>query len=243
MENFLYGSIGGLTGIIFSHPFDTIKTRIQTNTANTILDAIKMKKYYSGIRTPLIGIPFEKSIVFGFYDLAKKNNINNFWSGIIGGLMSTVIVTPIEYIKINSQLLYKNKLTFNFNTLKTVYKGFIPTVCRETPGFGIYFTTYNYLNQFYNKENSFVKNFCFGGLSGLSAWIFIYPADLIKTNMQNNENNKSMHEIIKNIYKTNGLIGFYKGFKYAAARAIPLHAGVFLGYEISKSFDYFFILL
>jgi solute carrier family 25 carnitine/acylcarnitine transporter 20/29 len=231
MDNFVYGSIGGLFGTFLSHPIDTIKTRLQTNQVYNIKDAIKMGKLYNGLKAPLIGIPFEKSIVFGFYHLSKENNINNFWSGIIGGLMSTIIVTPVEYFKINLQ--NKKSIDIFKLNIKDVYKGIIPTIFRETPGFGIYFSVYNYLNNNYNRDQKFIKNFCYGGLSGLSAWIFIYPADLIKSKIQDTSNNKNMSTIIKNIYKNNGFFGFYNGFKYAAMRAIPLHAGVFFGYEIS----------
>ena len=95
----------------------------------------------------------------------------------------------------------------------------------ETPGFGIYFTVYNHLNNNYNKDSSLLKNFIFGSLSGLSAWIFIYPSDIVKTNMQH---------IIRTIYNMGGLLNFYKGFSLAIMRAMPLHGGVFLGYELSK---------
>ncbi len=234
MSDFISGSIGGLFGVIISHPIDTIKTRVQINSLN-IKNAIKMGNYYSGIKPPLLGIPLEKSIVFGFYNLSKKNGLNNFWSGIIGGFMSTLIVTPIEYFKINMQ--NKNNIYLKNIKLKNIYKGFIPTVCRETPGFGIYFTTYNYLNNNYNYDNSYFKNFCFGGLSGLFAWIFIYPSDLVKTKLQDNNNKQNIKEIVTDIYKKNGFRGFYKGFHFAAARAIPLHAGVFLGYELSKKIE------
>ncbi len=232
MNDFICGSLGGLTGVILSHPIDTIKTRIQSG--NTIKNALNMKKFYSGIKAPIIGIPLEKSIVFGFYEFSKKNGLNNFWSGIIGGLMSTIIVTPVEYFKIN----YQNKNNINIYKdikIKNIYKGFIPTIFRETPGFGIYFSSYNYLNNNYNVNKSYLNNFIFGGMSGLFAWIFIYPSDLIKTIKQNKLNTKNLKEIITTIYKENGFKGFYKGFHYAAARAIPLHSGVFLGYEISKT--------
>jgi hypothetical protein len=79
-----------------------------------------------------------------------------------------------------------------------------------------------------------MKTFCYGGASGLLAWMFIYPSDLVKTIKQDKNNNLKINEIITKIYKDNGLRGFYKGFHFAAARAIPLHAGVFLGYELSK---------
>lgn len=233
MQEFITGSIGGLTGLIISHPIDTIKTRIQLGTAKNIKDAIKMKNFYSGIRAPLIGIPLEKSIVFGFYNLSKNYGLNNFTSGIIGGLMSTIIVTPIEYLKINFQ--NKNSIDFKNLKLSNIYKGFIPTVFRETPGFGIYFTSYNYMNTNYNIDKSYFNNFIFGGLSGLLAWTFIYPADLIKTIKQDKNNSKNINQIFFDIYKNKGISGFYNGFQYAIARAIPLHAGVFLGYEVSKS--------
>ena len=232
MEEFITGSIGGLTGTIISHPIDTIKTRIQLGTVKNIKDAIKMRNFYMGIKAPLLGVPLEKSIVFGFYNISKNNGLNNFWSGIIGGFMSTLIVTPIEYFKIN----FQNKINIEFKNLKltNIYKGFIPTVFRETPGFGIYFTTYNYLNNNYNNNKSYINNFIYGGLSGLFAWTFIYPSDLVKTIKQDANNKNNLKEIINNIYSKNGIFGFYKGFQYAIARAIPLHAGVFLGYEISK---------
>jgi solute carrier family 25 carnitine/acylcarnitine transporter 20/29 len=132
-----------------------------------------------------------------------------------------------------------------------LYKGFLPTVFRETPGFGIYFTTYNYLknnnnanNNANNYLNTFILNtFIFGALSGLSAWIFIYPSDLIKTKYQA-QNSTSLLNIIHNIWQENninnnfirGLSNYYKGFNLAIMRALPLHGGVFLGYEVSKKY-------
>lgn len=232
MNDFVYGSLGGLTGILLSHPIDTIKTRIQSQKAQTIKDAVKMKKYYSGLSAPLIGVMLEKSIVFGFYELSKKHNLNNFVSGLIGGFMSTLIVTPIERIKINLQ----NKNELKGLNIKNIYRGFIPTIFRETPGFGIYFTTYNYLENNYNSKKNLFNNFLFGALSGLSAWIFIYPADLIKTKMQDNSSNKNVFETIKEIKSQNGFKGFYRGFHFAVSRAMPLHGGVFLGYEMSKRY-------
>jgi solute carrier family 25 carnitine/acylcarnitine transporter 20/29 len=228
-NDFIYGLCGGLVGTIISHPFDTVKTRIQSNTSNTIYEAIKRGKLYSGITPPLIGIMLEKSIVFGFYEKSKKYGMNDFISGLIGGFTSTLIVTPVDRLKINFQNNFKDGIKIN-----TLYKGFMPTIFRETPGFGIYFSVYNYLNNF-NQNKNIYKTFLFGGLSGFSAWIFIYPSDLIKTKYQSS-NNKNLFDIIKITYNSFGIKGFYKGFNLAILRAIPLHGGVFVGYEISKKY-------
>jgi solute carrier family 25 carnitine/acylcarnitine transporter 20/29 len=242
-NDFLYGLFGGFTGTLISHPIDTIKTRIQSKTFVTITDALKAGKLYNGLTPPLVGIMLEKSIVFGFYDKSRQYGLNNFWSGIIGGFASTVIVTPIDRLKIHFQNNEKTKI--NLQMYKTLYKGFIPTIFRETPGFGIYFTTYNYLNNNYNNKKSLLNNFIYGSLSGLSAWLFIYPSDLIKTKYQaTKQEHVNLKEIIINIWKENninnnykkGFLNFYSGFSLAIMRALPLHGGVFLGYELSKKY-------
>lgn len=248
-NDFIYGLFGGFTGTLISHPFDTVKTRIQSNTVNTIKDAIKMKRLYSGLLPPLLGIMLEKSIVFGFYEKSKQLGVNIFWSGIIGGFLSTIVVTPIDRLKINYQ---NNELKFNkFETLKktlhpfNMYKGFIPTIFRETPGFGIYFSTYDYLTFNFNRDMNIIKTFINGTLSGLSAWLFIYPSDLIKTNVQSIHNhNMNIPQIIKMIWNKNnhnnhillGCRNFYNGFSLAILRAMPLHGGVFVGYELAKKY-------
>jgi solute carrier family 25 carnitine/acylcarnitine transporter 20/29 len=234
-NDFIYGLCGGFVGTLLSHPIDTVKTRIQTQKYDTIINAIKGGKLYSGLTPPLLGIMLEKSIVFGFYDQSKKYGFNNFWSGVIGGFASTVIVTPIDRLKIHFQNNEKAKIN-------TLYKGFLPTIFRETPGFGIYFTTYNYLNSQYNKNNSLIRTFLYGSLSGLSAWIFIYPSDLIKSQYQAH-NSPKLSTVIKNIWSKNnnnnnlriGFLNYYNGFNLAIMRALPLHGGVFLGYELSKN--------
>ena len=233
---FICGMIGGIVGTLVSHPPDTIKTRIQTNTASTIKDALKMGNLYRGVSAPLVGIGFEKLIVFGFYGECKKKGFSDGLSGLIGGFASTLVVVPVDRIKI----LMQNKEKISLELLKpsSLYKGFSITLFRETPGFGIYFTTYNKLTENFNKEKNLLKSFLFGSLSGLTSWIFIYPSDLIKTKYQSikNENNVKITQVIKDIIKNEGFIGFYRGFKYAIMRAIPLHGGVFLGYEISKMY-------
>lgn len=232
---FVCGMIGGMVGTLFSHPVDTIKTRIQSLKANTIMQAIKMDNLYRGISAPLVGIGFEKFIVFGFYSECKKRGLSDGISGLVGGFASTLVVVPVDRIKIIMQ--NKERITPSIFMPKSLYKGFGITLFRETPGFGIYFTTYNILTKKFNQDKTLSKSFVFGSISGLTSWIFIYPSDLIKTRYQAvKETNitKSISNVIKNIYKTEGVKGFYRGFSLAMLRAIPLHGGVFLGYEYSK---------
>ena len=236
---YLKGCISGMSGIILSHPVDTIKTAIQTN--NNSMNIYNIKNLYKGIISPLIGVGFEKAIVFGTYNYCKnnycKNNIFNIpISGAISGLTASLIVSPYERIKImkqtNQSFSYKEIISPSF-----MFKGLSATFTREVPGFAIYFSTYEYLkNHFYTKNNkniSIISSFIFGGISGTMAWIFIYPQDRIKTILQSNtNNNNNIKYIIKNIYNSGGFKQFYKGFSFAVARAILLHSGTFCTMEI-----------
>ena len=112
--------------------------------------------------------------------------------------------------------------------LSTFYRGWTATLFREVPGYGIYFTTYEYLKN-NTKDMKPYHTLLYGGMSGLAAWLFIYPSDPPKTLMQ--DKNIGLKDAIKIIYNKYGLSGFYKGFSIALFRSIPLHAGVFLGYE------------
>jgi solute carrier family 25 carnitine/acylcarnitine transporter 20/29 len=231
---FMCGMIGGVVGTLFSHPPDTVKTRIQSGTAKTFKQALTMGNLYRGVSAPLVGIGFEKLIVFGFYGECKKLGLGDGTSGLIGGFASTLVVVPVDRIKIIMQ--NKEPITKNLFTPSSLYKGFSITLFRETPGFGIYFTTYNQLTHKFNQEKKLFKSFLFGSISGFTSWIFIYPSDLIKTQYQAIKYNSttSVSQVIKNIYVHHGLKGFYRGFSFAIMRAMPLHGGVFFGYEYSK---------
>lgn len=230
---FVYGALSGMCGVTISHPFDTIKTHIQTNKKLTY----NIKSLYKGIIPPLFGVGLEKALVFGSYELSQKYFNNTFTSGLCAGLTASLVVTPYERLKI---LLQTNKLEGstimkNFNP-KFLYKGLSVTFTREVPGFGIYFTTYNYSKKkFYGDNIDITGSFLLGGLAGTVAWVFIYPQDMIKTRLQSILDNKeSVRHIITDIYSKGGFVQFYKGFHLALMRAIPLHAGTFCSMELLK---------
>jgi solute carrier family 25 carnitine/acylcarnitine transporter 20/29 len=228
---YIKGCISGMSGIILSHPVDSIKTHFQTS-SNTKFNPT-FKNLYRGISSPLIGVGIEKAIVFGTYNYCKNNNINIPLSGAISGLTASIIVSPYERIKImkqtNQNINIKQYLNPNF-----MFKGLSATFTREVPGFAIYFSTYEGLkNHFYkNKEIPIISSFIFGGMSGTMAWIFIYPQDRIKTIIQSNNSTNNIITIIKNTYNNGGIKQFYKGFSFAVFRAILLHSGTFSTMEL-----------
>lgn len=237
--HFINGTISGMFGLIISHPFDTLKTRLQNNQQLSF----KPQNLYRGISSPLLGVGLEKSIVFGVYNnmfgFLKNRHLSDIQSNIISGacsgFMASFIVTPFERCKI----IFQSGNNINFDNINTKYlfRGLTATFTRETPGFAIYFTMYEYMKKkIYTENNKKINNFgsfVLGGISGASSWVFIYPQDLIKTRMQSEKinTNQNFITITKSIFKQNGFKGFYKGFHFALMRAIPLHAGVFMANE------------
>lgn len=248
ITHYIGGIFGGITWAILSHPFDTIRVRLQTNPEKynySIKECIKqthkengIKTFYKGLASPIIGIGFEKSIVFGTYNFVKKQikikneEIKNVISGSIAGLSASFIVTPIEAIKINQQISKMNIITTikELHCKKMLFRGLSSTMTREMPGFGIYFGIYNYKKkEEYSKKTAFMR----GAISGSIAWLFIYPQDVIKSRTQDiNTKYASMIDCIKSMKNRYGYRIFYKGFSIALLRAIPLHGGAFLGYEM-----------
>ncbi len=229
MNDFISGAIGGVTGIIVSHPLDTLRIRRQIKLPLTL------NGLYNGITPPLIGMGLEKCIVFGVYGYGIHRGYSEFSSGMMAGVACTTIVTPVERIKINMQSGAKLS---NINILN-IYKGYLPTLSREVPGFGIYFWTYNKMDKKITVPDNLkpLKTMIIGGLSGAFSWLFIYPQDVVKTRLQSEDlGYKTVRECVRDTYKKYGIGFFYKGVHLALVRAFGLHAGVWLGYDYSKKF-------
>jgi solute carrier family 25 carnitine/acylcarnitine transporter 20/29 len=222
--DYLIGGLAGMYGVLISHPFDTIKTFKQTG--KVLPKPITISFLYRGIYAPLIGTSIEKSIVFGSYSwLSNNTNLNIGIKGLITGFIASTIITPYERIKI----LQQQKIKVN---IRSIYTGFISCALRDSIGFSIYFSTYEYLKNKYIINNNMNTgwSFLFGGMSGAISWVFIYPFDKIKTIVQSSTSKVDINTI-NLIIRTNNL---YSGFRYALYRAIPLHAGTFYMFEILK---------
>lgn len=245
IKEYIAGCGGGIFGTFMSHPFDTIRINKQLfpeKTVKTIVNSIKNKGYinfYKGLSAPFFGIGLEKALVFGtFYNMEKINkdhNLAKVQNGFIAGIVSTIVVTPVEKIKIDMQNNIKFKMS-NYNPIN-LYRGWTPNMLREGSGYAIYFSIYENLK---NKNDSKLTTFFKGAISGVGAWLFIYPFDYIKTLTQTKLDigcEKTYSNIIRHQFMKYGIRGFYNGIELALMRCIPLHGGVFIGYEMIKSLN------
>ena len=86
---------------------------------------------------------------------------------------------PYERLKI--QLQTGHKLSVEHIRPSRLFVGLSATFTRETPGFAIYFSNYEHWKKtlYTDKGKSIgpLSSFMLGGMSGIVAWIFIYPQD------------------------------------------------------------------
>lgn len=248
MDKYVFGGVGGMCGVLVTHPIDTIKTNFQNGTA------IRPTQLYKGLVPPMLGVAVEKALVFGTFHAVRNQFINKdsnlaiSIAGAASGLCASIIVTPCERLKIMAQTNKSANFKINAAIIPELYRGITATFSREVPGFAIYFLTYENLkrNQSGSEKTINKKDtFLFGGFAGALSWLFIYPQDLIKTRIQasgtvgtigtvgtKGMTNSGFCNVANMIYKEGGIKAFYKGFSLALARAIPLHACTFLVVEM-----------
>lgn len=193
----------------------------------------------------------------------KMNSLQFFLAGGAGGFANGFLASPIEHIRIRLQIQTSNSVTSSGTGLgskiytgpvdvfkhlhetggvKTVFRGLVPTLFRESFGIGIYFMTFEALVQNtmtkYNIARKQVESWklcMYGGLAGYAMWITCYPIDVVKSKLQTdtlgNWKYKGSLDAIKSVWKTLGWRGFFVGFTPTILRAAPANAATFVAFE------------
>jgi len=217
---------------------------------------------WKGSLPPLLGVSAMASIQFGVNENVKRFfiQINGggkmsldqlFISGFLAGLANCIVSTPAEHFRIRIQTqsrlspIYKGSIDcmqkiFKGYGMKGVYQGLLPTICRDSIGYGTYFTAYATLLNWLapgqtRREYSLGKIGLSGSLSGILLWASVFPMDVIKTRIQNDSlerpQYKGIADCAQKLYRSQGLPGFFKGFLPCMLRAIPVNGVVFILYE------------
>jgi gas vesicle protein len=212
MKNFIFGGITGGVSAIISHPLFNIKTTVQNGDKITKEMYSSVKWLYSGAKRTMIGYSLEKLVVFGVYNSLRKHEINPFFAGGVSGFLASLIVAPTEQMAID-----KLKRVECYQ-IKHLYKSLYPTIFRESIGFSIHFTTYNFLSETINKEKNKGKTIICACCAVITGWGSILPIDRIKTQI-------STGTFVWKDYK---ILDSYRGAKWAFARALVFHTSCFL---------------
>eukprot|EP00808_Paulinella_micropora_P002505 g72119.t1 len=128
LAEFLAGVSAGLANLVVGHPFDTIKVRLQSQSANgyfkgpwhCLVNTVRQEgpiALYQGALFPLLGKGLVHSVMFGVYGnalryFARKESrpISDVAlssvavSGLAAGLAGSIVCTPIDQVKVVMQV-------------------------------------------------------------------------------------------------------------------------------------------
>ncbi|CCG83864.1 protein of unknown function [Taphrina deformans PYCC 5710] len=227
------------------------------------------KAFYKGTLTPLLGVGACVSIQFGVFGAMKRyfdaknsggplSNGQLYLGGGLAGAANSLIVGPVEHIRIRLQAqsdankLYNGPLDaakkiYANRGIRSVYRGFGPTLLRESHGTGIYFFTYESLlkwdmttNGRKREEIPAWKLCMFGAAAGYSMWLTVYPVDVVKSRLQTDgfgskQVYKNALDCFRQTVARDGVKALFRGFSPVLVRAAPANAATFLCYEYSRS--------
>ncbi|XP_057734460.1 mitochondrial arginine transporter BAC2-like [Arachis stenosperma] len=281
-REFVAGGFGGIAGIVSGHPLDTVRIRQQvlntgghgSSSAFTILRNALAKEgpasLYRGMGAPLASVTFQNAMVFQtnailsrvFGKSVSPNDPPSFKGVALGGVgtgvLQSLIISPIELVKIRLQL-HRNekhlieqphkgpiivvKNVWRKEGLKGIYRGLGITVIRDGPSHGVYFWTYEYMKEQLHPgcrksgQESLCTMLMAGGLAGVASWIVCYPFDVAKTKLQAQTPDSLKYngtvDCLRKSIKEEGYGILWRGLGTTVARAFVVHGVVFTAYEIT----------
>lgn len=216
---------------------------------------------YKGVSSPLLGVTPMFAVSFWGYDVGKKL-VLSFRSnkdlttpmtiteistaGFFSAIPTTLIAAPFERVKVVMQT-QTTKSSFGATVaslyktggISSIFKGSAATLARDGPGSAVYFATYEILKKKLSKDDDSLSLLAIsiaGGFAGVAMWTTIFPIDTIKSIQQSSAEKISMSQVLRKIYSTRGIGGFFPGIGPALARSFPANAATFAGVELAKKF-------
>ncbi|TDG41963.1 hypothetical protein AWZ03_011609 [Drosophila navojoa] len=185
-------------------------------------------------------------------------------AGVTARILAVTVVSPVEMIRTkmqsqkmtNAEMLGSIRQVLQSQGVLGLWRGLPPTILRDVPFSGIYWTCYEYLKSSFNVvEPTFGFSFIAGAISGSVAATVTTPFDVIKTHEQIEfgekfiftdnppknvpiTSNKSVIDRLASIYRLNGLRGVFAGLGPRLFKVAPACAIMISTFEYSKAFFY-----
>lgn len=259
VKAFLAGSLSGTCSTLIFQPLDLMKTRIQqqaelrlsmTGVVRNVVAQENLFGLWRGVipslvRTvPGVGLYFSSmhymkaSLCEGRPSHLQSVLIGSSARAFAGAVMIpfTVIKTRFESNSYNYKTTYQAfKNIMQIEGLRGLTSGLGPTLFRDVPFSGLYLMFYEHLKSLVAADtryyNPTAAHFMCGFASGILASLVTQPADVIKTNMQLDRENRGMVKTVRRIYRQQGLGGFAIGLAPRMLRRTLMAALAWTVYE------------
>ncbi|CAN4086778.1 unnamed protein product [Withania somnifera] len=282
-KEFMADGFGGISGLISGYPLDSIRVRQQNSKSGSAFNVFRnvvategTLSLYRGMAAPLASVTFQNATVFHIYAMLSRTFDRNIpasdppsykgvaWGGIAAGAIQSLIISPVELVKIQLQL-QSNTKQFNNQTATLkgpldvarrifkqkgwigIYRGLTVTVLRDAHSHGLYFWVYEYTKELLhpgcrkNGQESFQTMLLAGGLAGAVSWISCYPLDVIKTRLQVQSQSKSAEyrgivDCFRQSVRKEGHSVLWRGVGTTVGRAFLVNGAIFTTYETALRF-------
>ncbi|XP_066957835.1 solute carrier family 25 member 32 [Macrobrachium rosenbergii] len=134
--------------------------------------------------------------------------------------------------------------TYKYEGVRGLYKGFVPGIFGVSHG-ALQFMAYEELKSAYNRYHNMpidtklttVEYLGFASLSKLFAAVTTYPYQVLRARMQDQHAHyDNLRHCIRETWRLNGVLGYYKGLLPNLLRVVPATAITFVVYENTSHF-------
>ncbi|CAB3256585.1 unnamed protein product [Arctia plantaginis] len=248
--DFTAGSLGGVAVVYVGQPLDTVKVKMQTfpHLYNKgMLNCLKLTLKNDGVI---------RGLYAGVEKVEQLSTLGNASAGFLAAFFSSFTLCPTELIKcqlqamreVNVQSSQTVKITplqltqqiFRQYGIQGLFRGLVPTIMREMPGYFFFFGGYEGARELLKKPGQskddigFVRTMIAGAVGGLVLWTVIFPSDVIKSRVQISNKSQKFLTVGYEIIQKEGVLALYNGLKPTLVRTIPATAALFVVYEYSK---------
>ena len=260
------GAIAGGIETCIVWPMEYIKTQLQLQLKTTqpkytgivscaqyTMRSTGFLSFYRGMNVVLIGSIPKAGIRFGGVSKVKNalrkedgsiTAIRTLLAGMTAGAIeATVAVTPSETIKTrlidgNTSLLRGVMNIFNTEGIRGLYKGWGPTVAKQSSNVGLRFMAFDQYKRIVTNDGERTlksyEQFVGGMCSGCFSTLCNNPADMVKTRMQGLEASSrysGVLDCVQQVMKKEGVLAFWKGVGPRLSRVVPGQGIIFMSYE------------
>ena len=215
------GLASGVAQVLAEHPLDTIKIRLQSRAlafdvlegpravAAKALSEEGVSALFRGLVPRLLTYAPVKSTLFAQYDYYGGTP----WAGALAGGCNTLLSCPVDALKSRVQTRQDTlkwtevmRQMYREGGLTAFYRGWLPLLCRDVPGYFLLFGVYDY-----GRE---LPQPLVGAAAGVTFYGSTLPIDRVKTIMMTQDLRRpkfaSPVDCARDIYLHQGLRGFYR---------------------------------
>ncbi|KAG6003839.1 hypothetical protein E4U21_001638 [Claviceps maximensis] len=165
----------------------------------------------------------------------------DFWAGYISGAVGILVGNPLDIVKVRLQSGLAATSTAFIRQRTT---GLTAGAAAPVLGYGalnaLLFVSYNRsetaLQDALSPHKSLVATWLAGAAGGLATWVVSAPTELIKCRAQTSDARDSSWRVVRTIWQTQGLRGFYVAGLVTAARDSVGYGFYFWSYELAHKY-------